>query len=134
MVAGLLSVSSRPCPVLNWNSLVSILNNLCYYWAGSIRWYQHLVHMEYIRSAYNVLVGNIGVYLKTIDVNGIMTLITGLTEKNISEEDYGRNKEIRTISKKKQNIYRVIHTSLRDFRTRLPNNQDRQGRKEHINR
>ena len=31
-------------------------------------------------------------------------------------------------------IYRVIHKSLRDFRTRLRNNQDRQGRKEHINR
>ena len=31
-------------------------------------------------------------------------------------------------------IYRVIHKSLRDFRTRLRNNQDRYGRKEHINR
>ena len=31
-------------------------------------------------------------------------------------------------------IYRVIHKSLRDFRTRLRNNQDRPGRKEHINR
>ena len=31
-------------------------------------------------------------------------------------------------------IYRVIHKSLRDFRTRLRNNQDRRGRKEHINR
>ena len=30
--------------------------------------------------------------------------------------------------------YRVIHKSLRDFRTRLHNNQDRHGRKEHINR
>ena len=30
--------------------------------------------------------------------------------------------------------YRVIHKSLRDFRTRLRNNQDRHGRKEHINR
>jgi len=30
--------------------------------------------------------------------------------------------------------YRVIHKSLRDFRTRLRNNQDRNGRKEHINR
>ena len=30
--------------------------------------------------------------------------------------------------------YKVIHKSLRDFRTRLRNNQDRQGRKEHINR
>ena len=29
---------------------------------------------------------------------------------------------------------RVIHKSLRDFRTRLRNNQDRHGRKEHINR
>ena len=31
-------------------------------------------------------------------------------------------------------IYRVIHKSLRDFRTRLRNNQDRHGRKKHINR
>ena len=30
--------------------------------------------------------------------------------------------------------YRVIYKSLRDFRTRLRNNQDRHGRKEHINR
>ena len=30
-------------------------------------------------------------------------------------------------------IYRVIHKSLRDFRTRLRNNQDRHGRTEHIN-
>ena len=30
--------------------------------------------------------------------------------------------------------YRVIHKSLRDFRTRLRNNQDRHGRKEHINK
>ena len=33
-----------------------------------------------------------------------------------------------------QTIYRVIHKSLRDFRTRLLNNQDRHSRKEHINR
>ena len=31
-------------------------------------------------------------------------------------------------------VYRVIHKSLRDFRTRLRNNQDRHDRKEHINR
>ena len=31
-------------------------------------------------------------------------------------------------------VYRVIHKSLRNFRTRLRNNQERQGRKEHINR
>ena len=31
-------------------------------------------------------------------------------------------------------LYRVIHKSLRDFRTRLRNNQDRHGRNEHINR
>jgi len=30
--------------------------------------------------------------------------------------------------------YRVIHKSLRNFRTRLRNNQDIHGRKEHINR
>ena len=30
--------------------------------------------------------------------------------------------------------YRVIHKSLRDFRTRLRNNQDRHGRREYINR
>ena len=31
-------------------------------------------------------------------------------------------------------FYRFIHKSLRDFRTRLRNNQDIHGRKEHINR
>ena len=31
-------------------------------------------------------------------------------------------------------LYRVIHKSLRDFRTRMRNNQDRHGRKEHVNR
>jgi len=31
-------------------------------------------------------------------------------------------------------VYRVIHKSLRNFQTRLRNNQDRHGRKEHINR
>ena len=31
-------------------------------------------------------------------------------------------------------LYRVIHKCLRDFRTRLHNNQDRHGRKELINR
>ena len=31
-------------------------------------------------------------------------------------------------------IYRVIHKFLREFRTRLRNNKDRHGRKEHINR
>ena len=31
-------------------------------------------------------------------------------------------------------LYTVIHKSLPDFRTRLRNNQDRHGRKEHINR
>ena len=30
-------------------------------------------------------------------------------------------------------LYRVIHKSLRDFRTRLRSNQDRHGRKEHSN-
>ena len=33
-----------------------------------------------------------------------------------------------------RNLYRVIHKSLRYFRTRLRNNQDRHDRKEHINR
>ena len=35
---------------------------------------------------------------------------------------------------KSVSTYRVTHKSLRDFRTRLRNNQDRHGRKEHINR
>ena len=34
----------------------------------------------------------------------------------------------------KEMIYRVIYKSLRDFRTRLRNNQDRHGIKEHIDR
>jgi len=44
----------------------------------------------------------------------------------------------RTLRKSKDwnicNTYRVIHKSLRNFRTRLRNNQDIHGRKEHINR
>jgi len=31
-------------------------------------------------------------------------------------------------------LYRVIHKSLWNFQTRLRNNQERHGRKEHINR
>ena len=38
------------------------------------------------------------------------------------------------ITTKEDKKYRVIHKSLRDFLTRLRNNQDRHGRKEHINR
>ena len=34
----------------------------------------------------------------------------------------------------KHNKYRVIRKSLRNFQTRLRNNQERHGRKEHINR
>ena len=37
-------------------------------------------------------------------------------------------------SSSRYGIYRVIHKSLWDFRTRLRNNQDRHGRKEHINK
>ena len=33
-----------------------------------------------------------------------------------------------------EQMYRVIHKYLRDFRTLMRNNQDRHGRKEHINR
>jgi len=40
----------------------------------------------------------------------------------------------RTISQHGCLVYRVIHKSLRNFRTRLCNNQERHGRKEHINR
>ena len=42
--------------------------------------------------------------------------------------------DVRTSKHLSYLIYRVIHKSLRDFRTRLRNNQDRHGRKEHINR
>ena len=52
------------------------------------------------------------------------------------------NKKIKTrkrvsfnlLQTKRNLLYRVIHKSLRDFRTRLRNNQERHGRKEHINR
>ena len=42
--------------------------------------------------------------------------------------------ELSVAHKQTEQIYRVIHKSLRDFRTRLRNNQDRHGRKNHINR
>ena len=45
-----------------------------------------------------------------------------------------RLRNFANVSKNAVYIYRVIRKSLRDFRTRLRNNQDRHGRKEHINR
>jgi len=41
---------------------------------------------------------------------------------------------VTVITRKLMLLYTVIHKYLRDFRTRLRNNQDRHGRKEHINR
>ena len=49
----------------------------------------------------------------------------GVTRTNLSTSNFQETK---------YNIYKVIHKSSRDFRTRLRNNQDRHGRKEHINR
>ena len=53
-------------------------------------------------------------------------------------DDDRKSKHVAALSKINDkdvpDIYRVIHKSLRDFRTRLRNNQDRHGRKEHINR
>ena len=54
----------------------------------------------------------------------------GVFERKILRRIYGPNCEGATWRPR----YRVIHKSLRDFRTRLRNNQDRHGRKEHINR
>ena len=51
-------------------------------------------------------------------------------KKKASAHDEWNKKQCTTILL----LYRVIHKSLRDFRTRLRNNQDRHGRKEHINR
>ena len=45
-----------------------------------------------------------------------------------------RSKSYSFLKKRITFMYRVIHKSLRDFRTRLRNNQDRHGRKEHINK
>jgi len=52
--------------------------------------------------------------------------------RNLSCESAEKGKA--TPEEQEQVMYRVIHKSLQDFRTRLPKNQDRHGRKEHINR
>jgi hypothetical protein len=43
-------------------------------------------------------------------------------------------KGLKAMQYRMHEIYRVIHKSLRDFRTLQCNNQDRHSRKEHINR
>ena len=53
------------------------------------------------------------------------------TEKSKRTQGLDQSKKGKLVRRDK---YRVIHKSLRDFRTRLRNNQDRHGRKEHINR
>ena len=55
----------------------------------------------------------------------------GLLKNNEETVEY---KYISNLNEMQQRLYRVIHKSLRDFRTRLRNNQNRHGRKEHINR
>ena len=52
----------------------------------------------------------------------------------IDRELHNRERNILINEVQHDRKYRVIHKSLRDFRTRLRNNQDRHGRKEHINR
>ena len=67
---------------------------------------------------------------------------TTLTNQNSIHKDIKsrlklRNHSVQNIlssSLYKDYIYRVIHKSLRDFRNRLRNNQERHGRKDHINR
>ena len=46
----------------------------------------------------------------------------------------GEEKRMVRLIETEKTLYRVIHKSLRDFRNRLHNNQDRHGIKEHINR
>ena len=87
--------------------------------------------------------------MKTEEVNNVKYLGTVVTKDNLIEEEikeriaagnraFFANKKIfqsKLISKKsKIKLYGVIHKSHWDFRTRLRNNQDRHGRKEHINR
>ena len=67
-------------------------------------------------------------------------LVTDISGPPIGPIFKGQAIEIRTevLGTKHVNVttsfYRVIHKSLRNFRTQLCNNQERQGRKEHINR
>ena len=57
----------------------------------------------------------------------VVTVKQKLEKKKREEEDQSQayNKIL---------LYMVIHKFIRDFRTRPRNNQDRQGRKKHINR
>jgi len=48
-----------PMPCVKVEIFVSILNNLCYFWAGRIRWHQHLVRMGGTGNEYNVSVGEL---------------------------------------------------------------------------
>ena len=63
----------------------------------------------------------------TINLN----LLRTYSESELRETKRTADKLIKILP---NNLYRVIQKSLRDFRTRLRNNQDRHGRKEHINR
>ena len=49
------------------------------------------------------------------------------------KREYGKHVVVE-VGKNYDFIYSAIHKSLWDLRTRLRNNQDRHGRKEHINR
>ena len=60
----------------------------------------------------------------TISGKWVVQMLKLLTTFILSEEETAASHD----------KYRVIHKSLRNFRTRLRNNQDRQDRKEHINR
>ena len=58
----------------------------------------------------------------------------GISHKHINVQNMQNIQNYNNIKYYTDVIYRVIHKFLRDFRTRLRNNQDRHGRKEHINR
>ena len=92
-------------------------------------------HTKIILGDFNAKVGRENIFKLTIgneslhedsNDNGIR-IVNLATSKNLV---------VKNMMFPQRNIlkYRVIHKSLRDFRTRLRNNQDRHGRKEHINR
>ena len=80
-----------------------------------------------------ILCSSEGIHFTTLNVRLCKTVMVIQNTyysncKKINVFPFGNN----VFSTKTQ--YRVIHKSLRDFRTRLRNNQDRHGRKEHMHR
>ena len=75
------------------------------------------------------------------EMDTLMLYLTSKRQKSVWKSEYIKKTKTHgefaltsEFSDKQFTKYRVIHKSLRDFRTRLRNNQDRHGRNEYINK